>query len=291
MMERLFTAPVTITRLGSDPCGMARPSHGVGDLAIAGRRGGVGDLIAGSGGDAGLDDLAGVVVFRRSRGGEVYETGTITMEMDMDTTTAATWQIPVPIFTIIAVSLPEMVSTRLNRQGRQGREGDYGHAYNSRTGQLAAGQRARVQSVSGSLWHPASKLGLAQHNFSANFSGANHRGILANGNGLIAGSRQMSPPRLWAWSAPTQANSGVRARGYSPSFQGQNSGSLGPRFEGMNRNSQNHTFGGSRGGNGLNASPRSGGWFHSIGGFFHGGSGGFHGGGGGSGHGGGGGHR
>ena len=120
MMERLFTAPVTITRLGSDPCGMARPSHGVVDLAIAGRRGGVGDLIAGSAGDAGLEDLAGVVVFRRSRGGEVFETGTITMEMDMDTTTAATWQIPVPIFTIIAVSLPEMVSTRLTAKAAKG---------------------------------------------------------------------------------------------------------------------------------------------------------------------------
>ncbi len=41
--------------------------------------------------------------------------------------------------------------------GSLGWESDYGHAYNSRTGQLAAGQRARVRSVSGSAWYAPSR--------------------------------------------------------------------------------------------------------------------------------------
>jgi len=39
---------------------------------------------------------------------------------------------------------------------RQNWAGDYGHAYNSRTGQLAAGQSARVRSVSGAAWQRVS---------------------------------------------------------------------------------------------------------------------------------------
>jgi hypothetical protein len=103
----------------------------------------------------------------------------------------------------------EFAGNGFNAQGRQGWPGDYGHAYNSRTGQLAAGEQARVQNVSGGSWQSA--------------------------------------------------------------------------------NRPNDSFGAAHDGNGLIASPRSGGWFHRGGGFFR--SGGRGGGGGGSHGGGGGGHR
>ena len=137
-----------------------------------------------------------------------------------------------------------------NRQGHNGWTGGYGRAYNSRTGQLAAGQWGRVQNVSGSAWNPA-------------------------------GSR--------VWSAPRQQwNYGAGfGNAYRP-YVGQNQPFYSPKFASLNRNVQSYSYGGWRGGNSFSASQRSGGWFHRIGGFFHGGGGGFRGGGGGF-HGGGGG--
>ena len=79
-----------------------------------------GDLIAGSAGVAVLEDLAGVVAFHRSRGGEVFGTGTITMGTDIGITTTKAGRILVAMFTTSMISsgeahimacLLEMVST------------------------------------------------------------------------------------------------------------------------------------------------------------------------------------
>ena len=111
MMERSFTAPVTITRPGLGPCGMALPSRGVVVLPIAGRRGGVGDLTAVLAGAGDLEDLAGWNAIRRSHGGEVFDTGTIMMETDGEIWGVAGWPIPAPIFITVTASLAEMDAT------------------------------------------------------------------------------------------------------------------------------------------------------------------------------------
>ena len=45
---------------------------------------------------------------------------------------------------------------RFNASGHEGWSGGFGHAYNSRSGQIAAGETARIQTVSGSAWRPGS---------------------------------------------------------------------------------------------------------------------------------------
>jgi hypothetical protein len=148
--------------------------------------------------------------------------------------------------------------------GNQG-VGEYGRAYNSRTGQLAAGQWARVQSVSGSAWNQGRSGDFTRNN---SFSGI---------------ARPMNPaPNVWSgarWNNGTGFGNGYRPYSY------QNHTFYSPRYGGTYggtyRNFQND--GGWRGGGGFSGGQRSGGWFHSMGNFFHGGGGGFHGGGGGGG--------
>ncbi len=65
----------------------------------------------------------------------------------------------------------------------QGRPGEFGHAYNSRTGQLAAGQQAKVQRVSGAAWRP---VGLPNHSFAAS-PGLNHVSASSHGGGWFHG--------------------------------------------------------------------------------------------------------
>ena len=179
-----------------------------------------------------------------------------------------------------------------NRQGRNGWTSGDGRAYNSRTGQLAAGQWARVQHVSGSAWNPAGRSGWAGNNEYAvrnNAFGMNSRGM-ANNNGWLDRTRPMNPTGSPVWSVPRQQwNYGTGFGRVYQSYAGRNQPLYSPRFGSLNRNSPSYSYGGWRGGNSFSAGPRSGGWFHNIGGFFHGGGGGFHGAGGGGFRGGGGG--
>jgi hypothetical protein len=178
----------------------------------------------------------------------------------------------------------------LSATGRQGFSGEFGHAYNSRTGQVAAGQRAQVQSVSGGAWNQTGRAGFA-----------------ANNNSFGARSTFGAGSQARSWSAPSQGNYAFRG---GNAFGGQAYGRVAPGYGGL------------RGGHAYRSAPAYGGFSrgyynggfasrgfasrgYSSGGFggrsaFRGGGfsggfrggGGFHGGGGfGGGHGGGGGHR
>ena len=132
--------------------------------------------------------------------------------------------------------------------GRQGIGGGFGQAYNSRTGQIVAGQRAGVQSVTGSAWNPEHQMESAHSSpFGQNFGG-----------GLAGANRWSGPMRpmnsISAWNAPRQAWSGGEFQ--SRSFPAPGSSS---------------TYGGWRGANSFYAAPRSGGWGQSMHSFFHGG--------------------
>jgi hypothetical protein len=163
-----------------------------------------------------------------------------------------------------------------NRFGGNEPAGEYGRAYNSRTGQLAAGQWARVQNVSGSAWNQDRSGGFARNN---SFSGI---------------ARPMTPaPNVWSgarWNYGGNFRNGYRPYAY------QNRSFYSPRYGGfyggMNRNFQSYPYG--RSGGSFGGGQRGGGWFHSMGNYFRGGGGGFRGGGGGGfrggGFGGGGGH-
>lgn len=62
-----------------------------------------------------------------------------------------------------------------NSRGEQfARQGDYARAYNSRTGQIAAGQSGRVQNVSGAAWDPRRGGGFEQNNGYRSFGGQNY---------------------------------------------------------------------------------------------------------------------
>ena len=105
MTERLSMARDMIMRLGSDRCGMVRPSLGAAALTIAGRRGGVGASTADLAGAVDLRDLVGGAVIRHSHGGEVIGAGMIMAATDGGMGTGATWPILALIFTIIGIHL------------------------------------------------------------------------------------------------------------------------------------------------------------------------------------------
>lgn len=157
--------------------------------------------------------------------------------------------------------------------------GGFGRAYNSRTGQLAGGQWAGVQSVHGSAWNPTFRSG-----------------AFASRPAFPGVARPMTPaPNMQMWRGGLNNGFHPFTRFYSPRAWGN----YGYRNDGF-RSAPAPSFGWQGG------STRSGGWFnggrgggftggggfHEGGGFqggggFHGGGGGFHGGGGGGGHGGG----
>lgn len=191
--------------------------------------------------------------------------------------------------------------------GRQGGAGEFGHAYNSRTGQLVGGQRAQVASVTGSAWHPQSSPGFAGNN---HWFGAG--GALAGGR-AFAGSSQMGSTRSWSGGNFSFNGNLPHARSYA-SFGGLNrsfggfaggysrgysSGGLGGGYRGGGYGgfSRGYSGGGFGGGYGSSVRGYSGGSFGAFGGGFRGGGfgggGAFRGGGGfgGGGHGGDGGHR
>jgi hypothetical protein len=143
---------------------------------------------------------------------------------------------------------------------RNGPSDNYGRAYNSRTGQLAAGQRGRVRNVYNSGWAPRGNSGFAR---TGGFATPNRGVLLRNGNGGFTGAQSMSRPGL---RYDIRAN---RPRIYSS-----------PRFS---------DFHGEFTGRGFSGSGRFESDAHEHG-FFHGGGGGGHGGGEGGGRGGGGGH-
>ncbi len=176
--------------------------------------------------------------------------------------------------------------------GRQGLSGQFGHAYNSRTGQLAGGQRAQVVSVTGSAWHPQSRAG---------FAGSSHlfggSGALASSRGFT-GSSQVGAARSWSGrnfsfngnvphaqnfggSGSVNRSFGGFSRGYSGGGSSGNyrGGSFGGgSFGGVSRGYAGGNFGGSRSGNfgGFSGGSR-GGSFGGGGAFRGGGGGGFHG--------------
>ncbi len=163
----------------------------------------------------------------------------------------------------------------LNHSSVHGWAGAFGQAYNSRTGQLAAGQRARVQNVSGSTWNLGRPTGYGQNH---SFGSYVRRG----------------PANAADWSAPASAvhpaATGPAARSEWSGGAFQNRVLNAPKYGSVNRGFQNNLGGNWRGGGAFNVQPsqaqsRGGGWFHSMGNFFHGsGNSGGGGGGGGGGH-------
>ena len=192
--------------------------------------------------------------------------------------------------------------TGFNDSGRHQWSGDLGRAYNSRTGQLAAGEHAQVRSVPGSAWHPDNRSNFTQRNYAQrgnNYNSAQHgfgmnnRSFDSRGgyNGFAFNAPHAAPSRSWAWSAPSHGNPNFHGGDWGQSFEGRGFGQRNyyapPRVQGGIR--APNSFGGFGGGFGA---PHGGEMFRGGGGggFFHGGDGGgFHGGGGGSFHGGGGG--
>jgi hypothetical protein len=117
-------------------------------------------------------------------------------------------------------------------EGRQGRTGDYGHAYNSRTGQLTAGQHARVQSVYGSAWRPASMASPARFNTFATRNNAFY------------------PPRYGAMYRSFQNNSLGGQRGWNHYSASPQSGGWFRSFGGFFRGGGGGFRGGGGGGRG-----------------------------------------
>ena len=155
---------------------------------------------------------------------------------------------------------------------------DYGRAYNSRTGHLAAGQWARVQRVSGSAWDPARSSALAQ---ASPFAGRGEASDLsgrerANSNTSLGQSPQINPAGTRVWSAPAQHwNDMARSANASRSYPVRPRPFSSPELSGMGRNFAGSSYRGWGGGGSSPAGPATGGWTHSIGNFFHGGGGGF----------------
>jgi hypothetical protein len=169
-----------------------------------------------------------------------------------------------------------------------------GQAYNSRTGQLAAGQPSRVQSVAGGAWRNVTPSEARNNQFSFHSANINRGGNVSAGGSRFNGFNPGSVNRAATMPSPSHSWSGFS--------QGQRSAVMGPRFSTSGRSFAGRTYGGSafggRGGISTYSVGRSGGFGGSFsrggyGGGFGGGFGGFHGGGGfsGGGHGDGGGHR
>lgn len=152
--------------------------------------------------------------------------------------------------------------------GRGKLAGNIGHAYNSRTGELAGGETARVQNTAGA-WQRTGVSGVSRSSdstFRTYSPGVTGRGVYSTAGPSYPVTR--SPVRNTYTYSPRYSSSG---RGYSSTRSGS----------------------GWRGGSGFSGFFRGtggGGFSRNSGGGFHGGGGGFHGGGGG-GHGGGGGGR
>jgi len=164
--------------------------------------------------------------------------------------------------------------------GHHGVQNDFGHAYNSRTGELAGGQRGHVHSVSGSAWNPAHASGFSSNNrFSSNIRGGYTGGSHWNPS-PVSHSMSFTRQPTWSSSGTQRFNSGGQFHSFSSPGNG-NSGY---------GNFRNYQSGGWRGGN-FNMASRPGGSFYNGGAFRGGGGwgGGFHGGGGGGFRGGGGG--
>jgi hypothetical protein len=147
--------------------------------------------------------------------------------------------------------------------GRQGLSGEFGHAYNSRTGLLAGGQRGQIRSVTGSAWHPQSSTRFAGNNRSAGSFGGN---LLAS-RGYATGSSQIGAVR--SWNGPSRG--GYTFNGNVPhaqNFSGYNYGALNHGFQGQ--------FGG-WGGSTFRSAPSFGGYSRGYYGgvYSHGLSGGF----------------
>ena len=204
-----------------------------------------------------------------------------------------------------------------NGAGRQGMSGEFGHAYNSRTGQLAGGQRAQVGSVTGSAWHSQTSTGFAGSNHSLGTSGSRVGGLGFRGSSQVGATRSWSGGNSsFNGNVPRDQNFGGFGA-VNHSFGGYSRGYSGGSFGGAYRGAGSGGFsrgysgggygGGFRGYSGGGYRGYSGGSSGTFGGGFRGGgfggggafrggggsSGGFHGGGGfgGGGHGGGGGHR
>ena len=135
----------------------------------------------------------------------------------------------------------------------------YGHAYNSRTGQLAAGQQARIQNAFNDSRMPMSRAGLGGNRI----FNASNQGFLSS-----SGSRIARSPRMMQY-VPNRAGPDFNhGTAYGQRYYGP------PQLQG---NGYNYAQEGHPVAHGV-----GGGFFHSMGNFFRGGgSGGFHGSGGG----------
>ncbi|MGB8369266.1 MAG: autotransporter [Limisphaerales bacterium] len=135
----------------------------------------------------------------------------------------------------------------------------YGHAYNSRTGQLAAGQQSRIQNAFNDPRLPMPRTGLGGNRiFTASTQGI----ISPSGSRFIGSPRQMSPRvRQYEpnWTRPDFNQGTVYNQRYYSS----------PRLQG---NGYNYVQAGHPAARGV-----GGGFFHGMGNFFRGGgNGGFH---------------
>ena len=284
----------TVIRLGSGIIGFVRRSHGDGALTNAGRRGADGALTVASVGGVALADLAFGDADRHFHAGAVLASATTILIMAGD---------------LIAADLPvEMVSEGIEAAGNMAVSptraamsiiafpvipgGGAGQAYNSRTGQLAAGQSSRLQSVAGGAWRTATSS-VAPNNQNS-FRAGN---VSRAGNDLTSGSRFNGFNAGSLNSAATTRSPSRSGSGFS---QAPRFSAIGPRFSTGARSFVGRTYGGSafgsRGGMNYYSAGRSGGFGGGIsrggfGGSRAGGGGGFHGGGGGGHSGGGGGHR
>ena len=190
-----------------------------------------------------------------------------------------------------------------DRRGGGGWTGDYGHAYNSRTGQLESGQWARVQGVYGSAWNPGQGTGRSQASFLAmrnNATAMNTRGwgnntlIGGNNTRFTGNNTQFTGNNTRFTGNNTMFSSGLApmspfrngynyGNGYG-SYAGREGPFYSPRFSGESRGGlQNFSPGGFHSIGGFGSSSRGGGWFRGMGSVVHSGGGGsvFHGGGGG----------
>lgn len=175
--------------------------------------------------------------------------------------------------------------------GKAGMADEFGHAYNSRTGDLAAGQNAAVRTVKGSQWG-----GREQTDFNGGRFGIANNSF--GGNVYHGGWQQMHATQ--AWSAPNRGNFGYGG-GYDAinhNFQGAAGGWNGfarpaPSFGGFYRGFPESQPGFFNNSNVRSGAYGGGGGFHGVGGFrgdgfggavrggggFTGGGGGFRGGG------------
>jgi hypothetical protein len=137
----------------------------------------------------------------------------------------------------------------------------YGHAYNSRTGQLAAGQRAQVQNAFNDSRRSAPRAGLAENRM---FATSNQRTFSPSVSRFTGGPRPMSPHIMRAESNPVRPNYNFHQGAvYNQRYYGT------PRLQGNGYNYY-HAAGGHPAAN----FGGGGGFFHGVGNYFHGGGGG-----------------